>query len=65
MFRFFFNTLPIFLVGIYFGLRCSHWLGADVHQSLIDGIVVAEQSVHEMALWLKNWVFSFFGGVQE
>ena len=64
MLRFFFNTLPIFLVGIYLGLRCSHWLGEDIHRSIIDGIVVAEQSALDMAVWIKDWVLSFFGGVQ-
>ena len=65
MFRFFFNTLPIFCVGLYLGLRCAHWLGEDVHRVAIEGIVVAEQAVHDSAFWLKDWMFSFFGGVQE
>jgi hypothetical protein len=40
-------------------------LGEEAYGVAIDGIVVAEDSIRDGALWLKNWVFSFFGGVQE
>lgn len=65
MFRFFLSTLPIFCVGLYLGLRFSHWLGEDAHSGVIEGIMVAEQAARDSALWLKDWVFSFFGGAQE